>query len=66
MGFEISGQNNIAKANFVGNASSINNEKLLDCVLNNKTIIPNKGFTAEEQHTLGILANKQDLILIEE
>lgn len=66
MGLDVNGPNNIPNVNMVSGTNTVQNKKLLDCVYNKGSVIPNTYFNAEEQHTLGILANHQDFILIEE
>ena len=66
MGLDINGVNNVPNVNIVSSANTVENEKLLNCVFGEKRIIPNTPFSREEQHTLGILANHQDCILIED
>lgn len=66
MGLDINGVNNVPNVNIVSSTNTVENDKLLNCVLGEKRIIPNTPFSREEQHTLGILANHQDYILIED
>ncbi len=66
MGLDVNGVNNVQNVNMVSGSNNIENKKLLNCVFNAKSIIPNTPFTGEEQHVLGILANNQDYILIED
>ncbi len=63
---DINGVNNTPQLNMVSGANTVESQKLLNCSLNTKSVIPNTAFTGEEQHALGILANYQDCIAIED
>lgn len=68
MGFEVNGPNNIRGVNVVSGTNRINGMEFLNTIFGNKNgnFLPNTPFNGEEQHILGIFANTQSNVLIED
>jgi len=68
MGFEVNGPNNIHGVKVVSTANEVKENSFLNTVFGNKNnnFVPHTAFNGEEQHVLGIFANTQDFVLIED
>lgn len=67
MGMNVNGPNNVFGAGHVNKTESVANSEFMNTVwgVSNK-FVPNTKFNAEEQHVLGLFANAQNNILIED
>ena len=67
-GMNVNGPNNIFGAGQIKRAGAVQQDEFLNTVFNSNggKFVPNTPFKGEEQHVLGIFANAQNNVLIED
>lgn len=67
MGMNVNGPNNVFGTGQVNKAEAVTKSEFINTVFgDNNKFVPNTKFNSEEQHILGLFANVQNNILIED